>query len=262
MENKYDKFQEENFLSGQDKKNSFALPENYFNSFYARLLYRIENENELAEFKILAGAKRQLKFTVPKNYFSSLTGIIEYKYELSLFPELIKVAKPVLKPLSAEYFEAMEKKVMEQIELTSELKEFSVLSSIEKKNNFQLVPDYFENSTDEVKERIHAVNRYVPNIFDQLFSLLFKPQMAFALSFVFIIGFTAVWYFNRNESPLLKSDCKTLACLEKNELLNENNIRDFDDENLYDMVDLEMLDEQLSEKETEKDSLKKRNKNK
>ena len=37
---------------------------------------------------------------------------------------------------------------------------------------------------------------------------------------------------------------------------NENNIRDFDDENLYDMVDVELLDKQMSGKVSDKDSLK------
>lgn len=255
-----DKFQEENFLSGKDKKNSFVLPEGYFDSFSTRLLNRMECEQELAEYKILSGVNRKLKFAVPQNYFSSLTGILEYKYEASVFPELSKIAKPALKPLPADYFEEMDKKVMEKIELTSELKEFSVLSSIEKKNNFRLVPDYFENSTDDVKEKIHASNQRIPNvfqtIFEQLFAILFKPKMAFALSFILIVGFTAVWYFNRNDSSLETGACKTLACLEKNELLNENNIRDFDDENLYEMVDMEMLDKKISGVDTDKDSLK------
>lgn len=260
MENDHDKFQEENFLFGKDKKNSFVLPEGYFNSFSNRLLNRIECEQELAEFKILSGVNRELKFAIPQNYFSSLTNILEYKYEASVFPELSKIAKPALKALPADYFEAMDKKVMEQIELTSELKTFSVLSSIEKKNNFRLVPDYFENSTDEVKEKIHAANQRIPNVFqtvfEQLFAILFKPKMAFALSFILIVGFTAVWYFNRNNSSLETGACKTLACLEKNELLNEDNIRDFDDENLYEMVDMEMLDNQISGADTGKDSLK------
>ena len=260
MEHDYDKFQEENFLFGKDKKNSFVLPEGYFNSFSTRLLNRMEYEQELTEFKILASVNRQLKFAIPQNYFSSLINILECKYESSVFPELAKVAKPMLKPLPADYFEAMNKKVMEDIELTSELKEFSVLSSIEKKNNFKLVPDYFENSTDEVKEKIHASRHPVPNIFqtisEQLFAILFKPKMAFALSFILIVGFTAVWYLNKADSALQTGACKTLACLEKNELLNENNIRDFDDENLYDMVDMEMLDKQISGVDIVKDSLK------
>jgi hypothetical protein len=113
---------------------------------------------------------------------------------------------------------------------------------------------------DEVKEKIHTANQPIPTIFQTIFEqlslLLFKPKMAFALSFVLVIGFTAIWYLNKNDSPIQTGDCKTLACLEKNELLNENNIRDFDDENLYDMVDEEMLDKQMSGEGTDKDSLK------
>ena len=256
MENNYDNLSEENFLSGQDKKNPFALPQGYFNSFSARMLNKIEQQQELAEFKTLCAIERQLKFAVPKNYFSSLTNILEYKCELSVYSELNKVARPILKPLPSDYFTALEKRIADRIELDNELKEFSVLSSINKKNNFKLVPDYFENSTDEVKEKIHAANRHIPRIFEQLFAILFKPKMAFAFSFILIIGFTAVWYYNRNDSTIQTGDCKTLACLEKNELLNENNIRDFDDDNLYDMVDVEVLDKNMSEKDASKDSLK------
>lgn len=262
MENNYHNRSEENFLSGQDKKNSFALPQGYFNSFSTRMLNKIEHQQELAEFKTLAATERQLKFAVPQNYFSSLANILEYKYELSAYSELNKVGKPVLKALPPDYFTALEKKVVDRIELDDELKEFSVLSAIDKKNNFKLVPDYFENSTDEVKEKIHAANRHTPGIFEQLFAILFKPKMAFAFSFILIIGFTAVWYYNKNELTIATGDCKTLACLEKNELLNENNIRDFDDDNLYDMVDVEVLDKNMAEKDASKDSLKTKKKEK
>ncbi len=256
MENNYDNLSEENFLSGRDKKNAFGIPKGYFNSLSSRMLNKIECQQELAEFKTLAATDRQLKFAVPQNYFSSLATILEYKYELSVYSELAKVTKPVLKTLPANYFSMLKKKVMERIELDAELKEFSVLSSLEKKNNFKLVPDYFENNTDEVKEKIHAAKHRVPDFIDQVISLLFKPKMAFALSFVLIIGFTAVWYLNKTNPVIQSGACKTLACLEKNELLNENNVRDFDDENLYDMVDVDVLDKNMSGKDVAKDSLK------
>ncbi len=262
MENNYDNLSEENFLFGKDKKNAFALPEGYFDTFSTRMLNRIEYEQEMAGFQTLAATNRQLKFAVPQNYFTSLAAILECKYELSLFPELNKLAKPALKPLPADYFETMATKVMDKIELESELKEFSVLSSIEKKNNFQLVPDYFENSASEVKEKIHAAKHRAPDFIDQIISLLFKPKTAFAFSFVLIIGLTAVWYLKKTSPVILSGDCKTLACLEKNELLNDNNIRDFDDENLYDMVDVEDLDKNMSEKEAAKDSSKTKKKSK
>ena len=114
----------------------------------------------------------------------------------------------------------------------------------------------------EVKEKIHAANRHVPDFIDQIIRILFKPKMAFAFSFVLIIGFSAVWYIYKSNPIIQSGDCKTLACLEKNELLNDNNIRDFDDENLYDMVDVDVLDKNMSEKETATDSLNKKKKSK
>jgi hypothetical protein len=252
MTNNYDKFQQENFLFGKDKKNPFVVPEGYFNSLSARLLNRIEVEEELAEFRKLASLKKPLTLSIPQNYFISLANILEYKYELSAYTELNKVAKPVLKPLLADYFNALDKKVLAQIELAEELKEFSVLSSIEKKNSFKVATEYFDTTTNEVKEKIHSSNERTPNILEQIISIIFKPKMAFALSFIVIIGFTFFWYLNKsNQTATPSGDCKTLACLEKNELLNENNIRDFDDENLYEMVDEEILDKQIT-----KDSLK------
>lgn len=256
MENNYDNLSEENFLSEMDKKNSFAIPKGYFDSFSTHLLNRLEHEQELAEFKILAATNRQLKFAVPQNYFSSLANILEYKYELSVYPELTKVAKPALKPLPADYFEALDKKLMDQYELSSELKEFPILSSIEKKNKFQLAPNYFENSLDAVKEKTHSSTRITPGILEQLFSIFLKPKMVFAMAFVLIIGFTTLWNFNTTDITIPTGDCKTVACLEKNELLNDNTVNDFNDENLYEMVDVEKLDKKISGENTSPDSLK------
>lgn len=254
MENDYDNFQEENFLFGKDKKNSFVAPKGYFDSLFARVMNKIEYEQELAGFKTLAENK-QLKFTVPQNYFAELTNILECKYELSFFPELNKVVKPALKSLPSDYFETLDKKVLNKLELENELKEFSVLSSIPKKNNFKVVPDYFESKTDEVKEKIHA-EKNQGGVVRQLFATILKPQMAIAAGLALIIGLTALWYFNRTDSKVLNSDCMTLACLEKNEILNEKNIQNFDDESLYEMVDVEMLDEQISSETKTDDSLK------
>ena len=253
MENLYDNFQEENFLPPGGKKNSFVLPKGYFDSLSTRILNKIEHEQELAEFKTLS-ENRKSTFTVPKNYFSSLANTLEYKYELSVFPQLANTKKPILKSLPENYFENLEKKVIDKLELEAELKEFSVLSSIPKKNAFKVSPAYFESKTDEVKEKIHS-DKKESGVVRQLLATLFKPQMAIAASLVLIVGISAIWYFNRKDSTILNGDCLTLACLEKNEILNEKNIQDFDDESLYEMVDEALLDQQLSEDETSEDSL-------
>jgi len=253
MANNYDNFKEESFLSQWDKKNSFALPKGYFNSLSNRILNKIEHEQELATYKTLSENRKSI-FKVPKNYFATLANTLEYKYELSVFPQLASTKKPVLKALPENYFENVEKKVVDKLEMESELKEFSVLSSIPKKNAFKVAPAYFESKTDDVKEKIHS-SIQEPGVIKQLIATLFKPQMAIAASLILIVGISAIWYFNRKDSTVLSGDCLTLACLEKNEILNEKNIQDFDDESLYEMVDEALLDEQLSEDETSEDSL-------
>ncbi len=248
MDNNYDNFQEENFLPNIGKKNSFGLPKAYFDSVSERVFNKMEHEKELAEYKTLSKS-RQSKFTVPQNYFTSLANTLEYKYELSVFPELANAKKPVLKALPKDYFENLENKVTDKLELESELKEFSVLSSIPKKNAFKVAPAYFENKAEDVKEKVHSSKQEL-GVVRQLISTLFKPQMAIAASLILIVGISALWYFNKKEEIKLNGDCLTLACLEKNEILNEKNIQDFDDESLYEMVDETALDQQLSDEKT------------
>jgi hypothetical protein len=253
MDNNYNNFQEDDFLSQWDKKNSFALPKGYFDSLSNRILNKIEHEQELSAYKTLS-ENRKSSFKVPQNYFETLANSLEYKYELSTFPELANTKKPILKALPDNYFENLEKKVVDKVELESELKAFSVLSSIPKKNAFKVAPAYFESKTEDVKEKIHST-KHESGIVRQLIAIIFKPQMAIAASLVLIVGISAIWYFNRKDTTVLTGDCMTLACLEKNEILNEKNIQDFDDESLYEMVDESVLDQQLSEDETSEDSL-------
>jgi hypothetical protein len=257
MENNYDNASEENFLPGIGKENSFALPEGYFDSFPARMMNRLEFEQELEEYKMLSAIDRQLKFSVPQNYFDTLDNILEYKYECSLYPQLGGIAKSALNEPPSGYFESLDKKIANRIEASEELEEFKLLGSLEKKNTFTVAPEYFESSIESAKEIHKKTDRPAVSIFKQVQTVVLHPRMAYAASLVLVIGLAAFWYFNRGESPLQTGDCKTLACLQKNELLNEKNINDFDDDNLYDMVDVEQLDKNMSEKDTSNDSLKK-----
>jgi hypothetical protein len=258
MKNNYDNFQEENFLFGKDKKLPFVLPEGYFDSFSSRLINKIEAEQELADYKMLASLKKPLLLSVPKDYFNSLSDILEYKYEISVYSTLSKTSKPVLKSLPTNYFEGLEKKIIDKMELESELKEFSVLSSIKKQNNFKIASEYFDNSAEETKEKIHIKSTNQPTVFRQLVASLFRPQMAIAASLVILIGLSALWYFNRHTDEMItpSGDCHTLACLEKNEILNEKNIQNFDDENLYEMVDADALDKKMNTENKTNDSSK------
>lgn len=257
MENNNDISSEDNFLFGQDKNLPFSLPNGYFESFSAKVMNKIEHEEELAAYNQLASVNRELKFIVPQNYFTSLANIIEYKYEHVTYTQLSALEKPLTKGLPENYFEKLNQKVISGIESSSELADFPALAGIEKKNAFAVTPHYFEDTISEVKEKIHAKGSAFPDFIEQLYQLLFKPKMAFAFaSVVVVIGVSSVIYFSNRENPRnvgVSGDCHTVACLEKNEILNEKHADDFDDENLYDMVDVDELDKEITKQNSNPD---------
>lgn len=257
MKNNSDNFSEEQFLPDMDRKNSFIAPEGYFEALSSRLMCRLEVEEEIQQYQILAGIERKLKFAVPQNYFVDLESILEYKYEQYTYTELSKVPKQGFSSPSPDYFSGLENKLMNRIELEIELNEFKTLSSIEKKNSFLITPDYFDKNAQIVTEK-HTEAKHAPaGIVKQLRATIFNPKMAIAASFALLLGLSAVWYFSKDHSAIQTGDCKTLACLEKHELLNDKNIHEFSEESLYDMVDIDELDKIISEDDTSIDSIKK-----
>lgn len=248
MENSYDNFSEDNFLPGIGKENAFVQPKGYFESFYGKMMNRIEVEQELEEFKILSGLDRTLKFAIPQNYFEKLESILEYRYELSLFPGLQSIGKDDFEMPSANYFETLGKRIEEKIELSEELNEFKILSSLKKDSGFAVTPNYFE--TTNTANFLNQTETPVISIFTRIKVVVLHPRMAYAASVILIAGLVMFWYLNKSESGLKgRGDCLTLACLQKSELLNDKNINEFDDDNLYDMVDVDMLDKNVSEAE-------------
>lgn len=254
MSNNYNNDSEkEDFLFSKNKELPFTVPEGYFESFAVQLINKMDVMEELAEFSTLSAVPKQLLYTVPRNYFTSTENLLDYKYELSAFPLLDKIHNPLLKPLSEDAFDNLSLKIQEQIELLDELKSYHTLYAIDKTNGFSVSPGYFENAAEDIKNAIHSDAHYTPSVIERIIGFILKPKVALAYSVIFLLGIFSIIYFN-NSTKELPGDCKTLACLEKNELLNDNNVSDFNDEDLYDMVDVNELDKQLSGG-AEKDSL-------
>jgi hypothetical protein len=63
-----------------DKKNSgFGMPDGYFDSFDARLMKKIELQEELSEFPTLSSIKKENPFFVDASYFEDLPSAIADK---------------------------------------------------------------------------------------------------------------------------------------------------------------------------------------
>jgi hypothetical protein len=241
--------EEENFLFGKNKELPFIVPNGYFDSLTAIIINKIEALKELAEFETLSGIDKKTAFSVPENYFNSVENVVETENELTAFSVLNSISKPEFKPLSNVYSDELKASIIKKSEIVDELKQYQTLYAIDKKNNFAVAPEYFDAVADAVKERLYATSNKV-SVFARILSSILKPKIAIAYSIAILLIAGGVWYFNRDSYTMVKGtsvDCKTLACLEKNEILNEKNIPNFDDENLLDMVDVEQLDKQISD---------------
>ncbi|MCW3086217.1 MAG: hypothetical protein JWP12_3583 [Bacteroidetes bacterium] len=249
---------EEFDLPAKGKQHSFVVPDGYFEKLSDRIMARIELEAEMEEFALLASIKKEPQFEIPADYFKAAENELEYKHELSEFEALAKIGKPVLKEeAQADYFAALDEKVLKRMEITEELSEYSTLAALEKENNFAVNAHYFETVADRVKEKYRAQQQRT-SVFGNVFAFLLKPRVAFTYSVMLIIG-AGVFYNNSKQKeeilPTVSGDCKTLACLEKREMLNDHTIREMNTDDLYDMVDVDALDKRLSADSLATDSL-------
>jgi len=237
--------EEENYLFGKNKEVRFTTPAGYFHSLSDRIINKIEAAEEVSEFSILSSLDKQPIFGVPANYFTKAENEIEYKTELAELGELSKIDKPVLNSLQAEYFDSLKEKITRKVELQDELKEYATLYAMDKQLNFEVSVDYFDNVANRIKEKIHSTSQPKLSIIDRILFYVLKPKYSLAFGVVVIVGISSIIYFNRPNTIIESGDCKTLACLEKREMLNEHTIREMDDDNLYEMVDVDKLDMQL-----------------
>jgi hypothetical protein len=246
MSDKFNDSEEGKLLPGKSREYPFAVPENYFEMLPNRIIAKVELEEELKEFAHLSGIREKQAFEVPEDYFQFSENELECLFEATSSQQLDKLAKPVLENENLEdYFSSLDAKMAGRIEVTEELKEYKLLHAIDKKNNFAFDPEYFETIADRVKERRYA-EKAQSSLIDRLIAYVLKPKMALAFSIVILFGAGLTWYYFQPGTEVISGDCKTLACLEKNELLNEQTIGDFNDENLYEMVDVEELGKQIT----------------
>jgi hypothetical protein len=247
-------FDDEGFDFGIKKVMPFTVPDNYFESLEASIINRIEAMEELEEFAVLSTVNREMPFMVPENYFAKEENALEFAMELEGLKVLSGIKKPQWGPLTEEFAVALENNVVRKVELADEIRDCKTLYALDKESGFVTPVDYFENVTDTIKEAVHASGKKGPSIIETILVYVLRPRMAAAFGIVLLLGISAVYYFNQG-TVIVDSRCKTLACLEKNELLNEKNIRDFDDDNLIEAVDVDRLNEQI-EKAVGKDSTK------
>ena len=234
-------------------KNTFGMPSDYFASFEDKLRKKLESQEELNEFPILSSIPKNNLFTTPYNYFAATENSLEIKAELAAYSKLQSVKPFVPNELDAQYISHLQSSINYKVELVEELKAYERLYAIDKVNPFIASDIYFESIAERVKDRIHSVKETKESVLDSVLDFIFGKKTAFAFGIIFIVSLS-IYFYPSSEKPLEMGDCKTLACLERQEILNNNKeISHFDEDQLMDMVDINKLNDQLNSK-TEKEN--------
>lgn len=255
--NDYNLNDEPNFPLDNNDKNLFGLPSNYFASFEDKLREKIELQDELEQYPVLSSIAKNNVFEVPCNYFISSENSLEYKTELDAYFILQSIKKLVFEGLEEDYKKQLQSSITHKIEIVEELKDYKLLYSLNKENSFVVSENYFEGVTTRVKERLFSVNEDRKSILDIVLDAIFGKAMAFSFGLCLIIGLS-VFFYQAPESIIESGDCKTLACLERNEILNNNKvITNFDEDQLMDLVDVNTLNQQLNSKKESREEVTK-----
>jgi hypothetical protein len=246
--NDYNLNDEPNLPLDNNDQNLFGLPSNYFASFEDKLREKIELQDELEQFPTLSSIEKNAVFEVPGNYFICNENSLEYKTELDAYFILQSIKKLVFEGLEEDYKKQLQSSITHKIEIVEELKDYKLLYSLNKENSFVVSENYFEGVTTRVKERLFSVNEDRKSIIDIVLDVVFGKAMAFSFGLCLIIGLS-VFFYQEPESIIESGDCKTLACLERKEILNNNKvITNFDEDQLMDLVDVNTLNQQLNSK--------------
>lgn len=252
--NDHNSNEEPNFPLDDNGKNPFGLPMDYFSKFEDKLKQRMELESELSEFPLLSAIEKSNAFVAPPNYFESAENSLEHTAELAPYAILQSVKPLVFTELEEEYKQYLQSAIHYKTELAEELKPYETLYSLDKEKAFSVSENYFETVGDHIKEKIFHSKETKVSVLDTVLNFLFGKTMAFSFGLTLIIGL-ALYFYRAPQNIMESSDCKTLACLEKNEILNNTKeITNFDDDQLMDLVDVNTLNKQLNSPKKEKGS--------
>jgi hypothetical protein len=218
----------------------FVVPQNYFEVSEQNHINKIEAEVELKPFTIINEIKKATPFDVPANYFEENENKVSTHIEQLQYSHLAAIAKTNGIETDELFFEKQAQAIKEKIEREEEHSVFNTHAAIEKKNPFTISETYFNQNVNIVAEK--AIEGETKNRIGKTIQLNWQSvAVAASVCGVLIILYTSKPSVNK----VMDTDCKTLACLEKKELLNEHTLTELDEENLYDLVDVESLNKAM-----------------
>jgi hypothetical protein len=216
--------------------NQFGLPENYFHTSAQSIVNKIEWQDEHKIFPILVKLKSDTHFKIPQNYFNNS----EIKLELIDFKILNSIYKINNFNVPSSYFEDNEVKQFSTKMIDVDLELFSKLNSIKKENNFKTNETYFTDKKNKLTSTLVKKNKDAKII---RFNIS-KSIYAVAALLIIVLG---LWMFSIYTAKSEFKDCGTLACVDKSDLIKSKQLENFDNEDLYEVVNSKTLEQNLEQ---------------
>ncbi|MEW6772837.1 MAG: hypothetical protein AB1304_02425 [Bacteroidota bacterium] len=153
-------------------------------------------------------------FSVPEDYFETSA--------LKLKEKILSNSKNFDTP--EDYFE------------TNKLKLFETITSTES-HSLSIPENYFETNKSHL---IHSITNTSSNKNTKTRIILFAKYVSAAAIIVGIIWSIQLFKQDINHQPILQNDCKTIACLTKQDILSNENV--LDEEIIEDNISDELID--------------------
>jgi hypothetical protein len=217
-----------------NREQSFGLPEGYFHRSAQSIFNKIAWQEEHREFPTLLTLQKKNGFRVPEASFPKT----EQKLELLQYPVLRAV--PQLNPflVPGDYFQDHElKELARALENTNdELSGLDTLMSIKKQNSFVVDAGYFEKNEAILEKRLISKPAKVISLYARI------AGYGVAAMLLLVLG---IWIYTVYNTPVQPEDCGTIACLDKQDLMQSKNLERLDDDELYELVDPSVLQQKL-----------------
>jgi hypothetical protein len=174
-------------------------------------------------------------FGLPDGYFersaASIMNRIELSEEMEAYPELAKAGKENGLTIPEGYFN----------ESALLLTDCPMLLSLDNKPGFTAPENYFDQLESRLSSRL--TDKTLDRPAEGRIIRLFNTRLIAAAAVLTIIA--GAWMFSYFSPAGTESDCGTVACIEKKDILKSKTIEGLENEDLIDMIDADRLQQRL-----------------
>lgn len=201
--------------------NGFSMPRDYFADSSGSILNKLGWLEEHKVYPFLSALQKEAGFYVLDQYFEHQ----RIQMELLPYPHLATRFGEASGFLTPPHY----------LETATVI--YPHLDGLSKANVFAVPDAYFEQSAEGLKPREARVIG------------LWTRRISYSIAALLVLAL-GIWLFQSlSVAKAGKEDCGTLACIDKKDILESNDLQSVDEEHLYDLVNVKTLEKKLKEED-------------